>query len=111
MLWPRMKDNWHQNCKPARHTFAKIANTICKYEPVKMGVNKEDLPEARAMLDEKVELVEINYFDSWIRDMAPFYVINKAGQCRAVNFQFNGWGMKNMPIMNQPDFKWDYKVV
>lgn len=65
---------------------------------------------ARAMLDEKVELVEINYFDSWIRDMAPFYVINKAGQCRAVNFQFNGWGMKNMPIMNQPDFKWDYKV-
>ncbi|MBW3058973.1 hypothetical protein D6D54_05095 [Spiroplasma poulsonii] len=110
MLWPHMKDNWHDDSRPARATFAKIANAISKYEPVKMIINYEDSTEARAMLDENVILVEIKHFDSWDRDMGPLYVINKQGERRVVNFQFNGWGMQNVPEINTPDFKWDYTV-
>ncbi|MBH8623111.1 agmatine deiminase family protein, partial [Spiroplasma sp. hyd1] len=105
-----MKDNWHDDSRPARATFAKIANAISKYEPVKMIINYEDSTEARAMLDENVILVEIKHFDSWDRDMGPLYVINKQDERRVVNFQFNGWGMQNVPEINTPDFKWDYTV-
>lgn len=42
--------------------------------------------------------------------MGSLYVINKQGERRSINFQFNGWGIKNVPEINTPNFKWDYTV-
>ncbi|MBE4704189.1 agmatine deiminase [Spiroplasma platyhelix] len=110
MLWPHMKDNWYNNRKPARKVFAKIANTIAKYEPVKMIVNQEDYLEARAMLCAKVELIQLKYHDSWARDMAPIYLKNKNDEVRAVNFHFNTWGMQNRKSLEEWNKTWDYTI-
>lgn len=111
MIWPLMKDIWQKNCQPAREVFAQIANTINKYEPVKMIINETNWADARKMLDSNIELIDIKYQDSWARDMAPIYLINKEGERRrAVHFYFTAWGMKNEPGLNPLGWKWNYEI-
>ena len=74
--------------------LALIANTIVKYEPVTMLVNKDDHAIARTLVNSRVELVVCPLDDLWIRDMGPVFVVNEDGAKAGVDFNFNGWGEK-----------------
>ena len=53
------------------------------------------LPE---LCNPKVNIVEMENNDSWTRDTAPTFVINKNGNIFGVDWTFNGWG--NMEFAN-----------
>lgn len=92
MLWPLRTDVWRDGAKPAQEAYARVAEAICQFEPVTMGVSKEQYTNARAMLPKGVRVVEMSSNDAWMRDMAPAFVINGSGTVRGVDWGFNAWG-------------------
>ncbi|MFG1921696.1 agmatine/peptidylarginine deiminase [Cryptosporangium sp. NPDC048952] len=79
----------------ARKAWARVANVIVGYEPVKMLVNQADHTTARSLLDPGVELVDIALDDAWLRDSGPTFVLDQDGRTRATAWRFNGWGAQS----------------
>jgi len=92
MLWPQRPDNWRNGGKPAQKTFAKVAETISGFEHVTVGVNDDQYANARHLLADDVEVVEISSNDAWMRDCGATFVKNDRGGLRAVDWTFNSWG-------------------
>ena len=92
MLWPQRPDNWRNGGKPAQKTFAKVAETISEFEHVTVGVNDDQYANARHLLADDVEVVEISSNDAWMRDCGATFVKNDRGGLRAVDWTFNSWG-------------------
>ncbi|MBF7122440.1 agmatine deiminase [Pediococcus pentosaceus] len=103
MLWPQRPDNWRNGGKPAQQTFAKVAEAISKFEHVTVGVNDDQYANARNMLSDDVEVIEISNDDSWIRDCGATFVKNDQGDLRAVDWTFNAWG----GLVDGLYFPWD----
>ena len=92
MIWPERPDNWRLGGKPAQKVFARVANTIGKYEPMTMIVSNAQYENARHLLNDYVRLVEMTNDDSWVRDCGATFVINDKGDMRGVDWTFNAWG-------------------
>lgn len=103
IIWPERPDNWRLGGKPAQHVFVQVANTIGKYEPVTMCVNKDQYANARGMLAPYVRVVEMSNDDAWIRDCGATFVVNQQGQMRGVDWTFNAWG----GLVDGLYFPWD----
>ncbi len=103
MLWPEREDNWRGGAKPAQAVFRQVAETIAKYEPVVLGVNKSQYAHVLEMNMPNVRVVEISNDDSWIRDCGATMVVNANGQMRGVDWKFNAWG----GLVNGLYFPWD----
>ncbi len=95
MAWPSSGytlgetiEDWQE----ARATWAAVANAVIEFEPVSMLCEPKDFEVARTFLDPRVELVEAELDDAWMRDIGPTFVKNPAGELAAVNWIFNGWG-------------------
>ncbi len=92
MLWPERQDNWRSGAKPAQKTFTEVAKAISQFEPVTVGVSKEQYANARNVLPRDIRVVEITSNDAWIRDSGPTFLTNDKGEVRAVDWEFNAWG-------------------
>ncbi len=92
MLWPERQDNWRNGAKPAQKAFADVAKAIAEFEPVTVGVSKEQYANARNILPREVRVVEMASNDAWIRDCGPTFLTNDKGEVRAVDWAFNAWG-------------------
>lgn len=80
--------------EPVQDSLARIANAIVAYEPVNMLVNESDFALAKQKLDARVKLIVAPVDDLWMRDTGPVFVVNANGEKAGVNFNFNGWGLK-----------------
>ena len=88
-------DSWRDGAKPAQKAFADVARGIAPVpRPVIVGVNPEDYAAAHCVLagEENILVVEMTSDDSWIRDCCDTFVVNDAGDVRAVHWHFNAWG-------------------
>lgn len=103
MLWPERPDNWRDAAQPAQQAFAAIAAAISQFEPVTMGVSREQFEQARALLPNTVRVVEMSHDDCWMRDVGPTCVVNAKGVVRGVDWRFNAWGGLNGGLY----FPWD----
>ena len=65
---------------------------MTEFEHVTVGVNDDQYENARNLLPDQVEVVEISNNDSWIRDCGATFVKNDQGGLRAVDWTFNAWG-------------------
>lgn len=92
MIWPQRPDNWREQARPAQAAFAAVAAAIHPSDPVTMAVSPDRYDEARAMLDPGIRLVEMESDDAWMRDTGPTFVVDAAGERRAVDWRFNAWG-------------------
>ncbi|MDE4942706.1 agmatine deiminase family protein, partial [Francisella tularensis] len=72
MIWPARIDMW-QNITKAYEIYAKVANTIDKYEPVNMVVNQHQLDIAKNYLVKYITLISEVVDDSWARDIMPIF--------------------------------------
>jgi agmatine deiminase len=103
MAWPSSGytlGETSQDWQEARSTWAAVANAIIDFEPVSMLCEEKDFEIAKTFLDPRVELIEAELDDAWMRDIGPTFVQNSAGELAAVNWIFNGWGA-------QPWASWD----
>ena len=103
MIWPERPDNWRLGGKPAQKVFAKVANTISKYEPMTMIVSNAQYENARHLLNDNIRLVEMSNDDSWVRDCGATFVINNKGEMRGIDWKFNAWG----GLVDGLYFPWD----
>ena len=86
---------WGRRLLPeVQRNLATIALTIARYEPVSMLVRQEDLPVARKLMGDKIDLIVFPLYDLWVRDTGPVFVVNEKGEKAGVDFNFNGWGEK-----------------
>ncbi len=96
MAFGASKKVWGGKLLPeVQRNLALIARTIAKYEPVTMLVRKDEHALAGKLIGSaQVELVECALDDLWMRDTGPVFVVNKVGEIRGIDFNFNGWGEK-----------------
>ena len=95
MAWPCRSGLWSKN-QETMQEYANVANTIAKFEPLKMLVPSEQIDSATNFLNQSVEIVEMRIDDSWARDSGPNFLIggdNLAGS----TWVFNAWGEKYHP--------------
>lgn len=102
MIWPQRPDNWRLGGKPAQRVFAKVAAAISEFEPITVCVNADQYANARAMLPERVRVVEMSNNDAWVRDCGPTFVTN-GDTVRGVDWEFNAWG----GLVDGLYFPWD----
>ncbi len=105
MLWPHRPDNWRGGAKPAQAAYADVAKAIAAFEPVIIGARPEDFAAAHWLLSEidNITVVEMESDDAWVRDCGPTFVVNDAGELRAVHWHFNAWG----GLVDGLYFPWD----
>ncbi len=92
---------WGDRLLPeVQRNLALIARTIAKYEPVNMLVNASDMARARKLVGQQVNLIACPINDLWARDTAPVFVTDGAGNTSAIDFNFNGWGRKQVHALD-----------
>lgn len=92
MLWPFRPDIWPFGAKPAQRAFVAVANAVARFEPITVGVCRDQFLNARSMLPLNVRVIEMSYNGAWIRDHGPTFVVDNAGSVRGVDWGFNAWG-------------------
>jgi agmatine deiminase len=92
MLWPQRPDNWRDGGKPAQRAWSEVATAIAQFEPVTVGVNHDQVENARQKLPPQVRVVELSSNDAWMRDCGPTFVVDDKGAVRLVDWDFNAWG-------------------
>ena len=97
MSWPTRASLWGERFAGACREYAGVANAIAAFEPLTMVVAPGAAPAARALLDARVELVELPIDDSWMRDNGPIFVTDGDGRRAGVHFRFNSWGERFAP--------------
>ncbi|MGE0784926.1 MAG: agmatine/peptidylarginine deiminase [Sandaracinaceae bacterium] len=104
LAWPSHDDLWGEHFEGAQTEFIAFCEAIAdldeqgrpRGETLQILVpNGTRHLEASARLEHLApRLHRIPFGDIWMRDIAPIFVRNDAGEIAAVSFAFNGWGNK-----------------
>ncbi|MBS52716.1 MAG: agmatine deiminase [Oceanospirillaceae bacterium] len=108
LAWPVRGDNWRDQGVPGQAAFARFIKALVQHTPVGVAVTAAGEASARAQLPDEVKIVVVKYNDAWMRDMGPTFVVNDAGEKRAISWQFNAWGGEVDGLY--PDWSDDDKV-
>ncbi len=92
MIWPERPGSWTHGGAEAKRVFAQIASEIGRSERMYMLASAACVEEARRMLPEYVQVVQMESDDAWARDVGPTFVVDAAGRLRGINWEFNAWG-------------------
>lgn len=82
----------------AQRCFCEIVSHICKR--AQAVVVAPDVAEARLAIENSVSdpsriaYAQLPTNDTWARDFGPISVVDDDGRAHALDFRFNGWGLK-----------------
>ena len=101
MQWPtesfpsNATPSWsHFDLEKARIAWANVANSINKFEQLKMIVHPNDYQSALKLLDQSVEILKTPIDDAWCRDSGAIFLLNNKNHLAGVDSDFNCWGYK-----------------
>lgn len=92
LIWPERQDTWRLGGKPGQAALVETAKEIVKHEKLTVFCSADQYENARARLPEEVRVVEMTIDDAWAQDKGPAYVVNDAGEMRAVHWGWNSYG-------------------
>ena len=92
MIFPERSDSWQYGGYAARRAFGQVAEAIARSEKVTVCASESQYDNARAMLPERIRVVEMSSNDAWARDYGPTFVRNDSGEIRGIDWGFNAWG-------------------
>lgn len=99
MVWPHNRalweTTWGVTLAQVQQDFARVANAIARFEPVKMLVDPSAVVGAKALCGPGIELIEQAVNDSWCRDSGPSFVCHPQLGTAGVSWRFNAWGGKS----------------
>ncbi|OIN46914.1 peptidyl-arginine deiminase [Pseudomonas azotoformans] len=99
MVWPHnqalWETTWGVTLAQVQQDFARVANAIARFEPVKMLVDPSAVTGAKALCGPGIELIEQAVNDSWCRDSGPTFVCHPQLGTAGVSWRFNAWGGKS----------------
>ncbi|NYF19553.1 agmatine/peptidylarginine deiminase [Xanthomonas sp. JAI131] len=101
IAWPHAGTDWAERLAEVEETYIALVAAIVRYQRVLVCVADADLQiyaEARlrsARVDmQRVQFVEADYDDTWLRDSGPITLARAGGGFRLLDFRFTGWGGK-----------------
>jgi len=101
MQWPTetfpsgATPSWsHFDLDKGRIAWANVANTISKFESLKMIVHPDDRESATTLLNNNIEILELPINDAWCRDTGAIFLLNNKNELGGVDSDFNCWGYK-----------------
>lgn len=97
IAWPHAETDWADILPEATDCYVKMCDAFTRYTRVLIVA-----PDAAAVEDkirtlpyrDNITMVEIPTNDTWTRDYGPITVRQSDGSLLALNFGFNGWGLK-----------------
>lgn len=93
---PHENTDWNYILPEARLQYKEIVETFAQ-EGLRVILLCKDVEDAECLLDKaahkNITFVEMEYNDTWTRDYGPLTIL-KHGDLRAIDFGFNGWGLK-----------------
>lgn len=97
MALPNASTDWSYMLGDVLECYGGILNALTS-EGVRVILLSDSRSDAEAVLanvkhSEHVFVVEAGYNDTWTRDYGPL-AVEKGGRLRALDFGFNGWGLK-----------------
>ena len=99
MVWPHnqalWESGWRVTLPRVQEDFARVANAIARFEPVKMVVDPSAVASAKALCGPNIELIELPVNDSWCRDSGPSFICHAQQGLAGVSWRFNAWGGKS----------------
>ena len=88
-------ESWaHFDLEKARVAWANVANTISKFEDLKMIVHPDNISSAKNLLNSSIQVLPLELNDAWARDSGAIFVLNRDGKLGGVDSDFNCWGYK-----------------
>ena len=100
LAWPHAETDWAPRLAKVEATCAALAAAISQFERVVICVADaqirrrcHDLIAAAGALTDRVQFVEIEYDDTWLRDSGPI-TLAAPSRFRLADFRFTGWGGK-----------------
>ena len=101
MQWPtetfpsEVTPSWsHFDLDKGRIAWSNVANTISKFEKLKMIVHPNDRASANELLDGNIDILELPINDAWCRDSGAIFLLDEDGKLGGVDSDFNCWGYK-----------------
>ncbi|MCR9127877.1 MAG: agmatine deiminase family protein [Rhodobacteraceae bacterium] len=94
MGWPQAA-LWGGDLKAAEADYARVAQAVAQFEPVRMLADPSSAARARRALGNSIEVIEMPLDDAWLRDSGPAFVRTGDAGLAAVHWRFNGWGGAN----------------
>jgi agmatine deiminase len=92
MVWPGEHLVSTRLLTAVKVDYGLVARAIAGFEPVTIFAKPGFAAEAAAHCGPRVEVVELEAGDAWIRDSGPLFVRADGTGLVAVDFLFNGWG-------------------
>ncbi|HBV87435.1 agmatine deiminase family protein [Desulfosporosinus sp.] len=87
-------ENYEEVCQG----YTEIIKAIAEFEPITVVANSEDFKKLSCLFqNERIEILEIEHNDAWLRDNGPTFLIRDDGDRAGVNWRFNAWGGKYAP--------------
>ncbi|HEY8011089.1 MAG TPA: agmatine deiminase family protein [Rudaea sp.] len=101
LAWPHANTDWAARLAAVESTCAALIAAIARHEPVVVCVADAGVrARAEQLIDaacsgptSKIQFVEIEYDDTWLRDSGPITLTDGA-KFRLTDFRFTGWGGK-----------------
>jgi agmatine deiminase len=97
MAWPHRADLYGSRLLTMQAGYAAVARAIAGFEQVTMIAHPDHAAEARRLLGNHAEVIELQIDDAWVRDSGPTFVRRSAGQLAGISWNFNAWGRKHAP--------------
>ncbi|UJF33500.1 agmatine deiminase family protein [Paenibacillus hexagrammi] len=97
--WP-VKDSmvYPEDHASVSEGYAELVRALAEFEPVTVLVNPAEAEQVKALFDnDRIEFLEIEHNDAWLRDNGPTFVVNDKQEVAGVNWKFNAWGGKYSP--------------
>lgn len=94
IAWPHPESDWNYMLTEVRACFRNIVRAIAKFEEVILLVDSDiTAAELRSDFPDNVRMLVVPTNDTWARDFGPIFIEDQ-GQMKALDFKFNGWGLK-----------------
>lgn len=97
MAFPHTDTDWNYIIDEAGDQFARLVEAFTN-NGIKVYLLCDDIEEVRTHLSkadhENLILIEGIFNDTWTRDYGPVTIENAEGKLLALDFGFNGWGLK-----------------
>lgn len=97
IAWPHSDTDWAYMLDQAQECYRNMADVFSRYAHVIVVAPDSDyLCRSLAALPchDRIHYAEIATNDTWIRDYGPLTVTDDSGNHHALDFGFNGWGLK-----------------
>ena len=80
MAWPKRTELWREHLEGARADYVRVAQAVAAHEPLTMIADPADASDARRRCGPSISVLALPIDDSWLRDSAPTFLVDRAGR-------------------------------